>query len=174
MGIEGSEAPCWTGACCRKSGSSFVSLEVCSMCLNRALCSSGGMGGWHLGSAGSGGTEKTLRLNLLLPFLALCCWCAWVSLERCCCPSSGSATLTCSVFVTSPAGQGTCRKGPSLLPVLGGRRAWLAPSRGVVKVLCPPVHPTARAVIPPEHLERSSPRCCIVLKTLQMSLLHLQ
>lgn len=30
---------------------------------------------------------------------------------------------------------------------------------GTQQVLCPPVHPTARAVIPPEQLERHSPRC---------------
>lgn len=106
---------------------------VCFMCLNWALCSSGGMGGWQCGSAGSGGIKKTLKLNPLLPFLTLghglCCWCAWVSLEHCCCPSSGSAGLTCSASVASLAAQGTCRKGLSLLPYLVGKRAWMAPSR---------------------------------------------
>lgn len=134
MGIEGSEEPCWPGACCRKSWEYFVSHQgVCSMCLNWALCSPGGMRGWQCGSAGSTGMEKTLRLNPLLLFLALghglCCWCAWVSLEHCCCPSSGSAGLTCSASVASLAAQGTCRKGLSLLPYLVGKRAWLAPSR---------------------------------------------
>lgn len=49
------------------------------------LCSPWGVGGWQCGFAGFGGMEKTLRLNPLLPFLALghglCCWCAWVSLQ---------------------------------------------------------------------------------------------
>lgn len=132
VGIEGS---CWHGAHCRKSWEYFVSHQgVCSMWLNWALCSPGGMGGWQCGSSRSGGMEKTVRLNPLLPFLAqghgLCCCCAWVSLEHCCCPSSGSARLTCSGSVTSLAAQSTCRKGLSLLPHLVGRRAWLAPSRG--------------------------------------------
>lgn len=157
MGIQGSEAPCLAWGLLQEEWERFVSHQgVCSVWLNGALCTPGDIAGWQCGSAGSGGTEKTLKLNPLLPFPApghgLCCWCAWVSLERRCCPSSGCARLTCSASAASPAAQGTCRKGLLLLPSVVGRRAWLTPSRGGWWRCCAPHSiPPVRAVIPPEH-----------------------